>query len=287
MDSPATATDTAHRVCVLCGEDNASGKPSRFSKDSWVLKTCSSCDFLYLENAPDYERLEVEFAWEKTSAAVTEERTESNPTVGAKVAREMKQIRRAAFPGRNKIGDLVARHLPREPGVLVDIGCGTGTPLQVIARALQDAGHEVEPVGIEISRQLSEGAHKKFKKLGGRALFADALSGLSSLEAGSVIGVVMSSYLEHEIHPRAVLEATSKCLRKGGVVIVKVPNFACINRVVAGGRWCGFRYPDHVNYFTPSSLRRIALEAGLEVASFRVVDRLPTSDNMYAVLRKE
>ena len=39
----------------------------------------------------------------------------------------------------------------------------------------------------------------------------------------------------------------------GGVAIVKVPNYGSLNRMVMGGNWCGFRIPDHVNYFTKSS----------------------------------
>ena len=52
-----------------------------------------------------------------------------------------------------------------------------------------------------------------------------------------------------------------------------------------GRKWCGFRYPDYLNYFTPASLRRMAEKCGYSVKS-AFSQRLPTSDNMYAILKK-
>ena len=78
---------------------------------------------------------------------------------------------------------------------------------------------------------------------------------------------------------------SSKVVPEREVVILKVPNYACWNRKLRGKKWCGYRFPDHVNYFTPETLRILA-----ETADFRVRqtlwDRLPLSDNMYAVLNK-
>jgi hypothetical protein len=96
---------------------------------------------------------------------------------------------------------------------------------------------------------------------------------------------VLRSYLEHELHPRAVLAELHRTLAHGGVALVKVPNYGSLNRRLTGRKWCGFRYPDHLNYFTPASLSCMATACGYE-ACFRLTDKLPTSDNMYAVLRK-
>ena len=52
-------------------------------------------------------------------------------------------------------------------------------------------------------------------------------------------------------------------LSDDGAVYVRVPNFGGVNRRVLGAKWSGFRYPDHVNYFTLPSLRRMAGECGL------------------------
>ena len=76
----------------------------------------------------------------------------------------------------------------------------------------------------------------------------------------------------------------ARTLRAGGRVIVKVPNYASWNRRLRGTRWCGYRWPDHVNYFTPATLAAAARAAGLEVVRMNAFDRLPISDSLYAVL---
>jgi len=276
----------AHRTCPLCGSDNAQRPASRWSRGEWIIKECGDCAFPYLENAPVYERLKDEFAWEKTSEKVTADRKAAAP-VRTAASRQVKAIKQNVLK-REKIRDLVVTALTETKlsGHLVDVGCGTGTPIRKIATELRAAGHEITPIGIEISAELAASAHKKCRKLKGRCLHADALSGFESLPPDSVASIIMSSYLEHEVQPREVLQAALKAMKPGASCIVKVPNFACINRRVVGANWCGFRYPDHVNYFTPATLRRIAEDSGFEIARQNIFDCFPLSDNMYAVLRK-
>ena len=70
------------------------------------------------------------------------------------------------------------------------------------------------------------------------------------------------------------------------MIVIKVPNYASINRSVRGPKWAGFRWPDHVNYFTPSTLRKMADKAGFGIRRMGLADRFPLSDSMYAVLSK-
>ncbi|MEE8394278.1 MAG: methyltransferase domain-containing protein, partial [Rhodospirillales bacterium] len=95
----------------------------------------------------------------------------------------------------------------------------------------------------------------------------------------------MRSYLEHEMHPGQVLAETYRTLVPGGVVLIKVPNFASLNRIIMGKRWCGFRYPDHLNYFTPGTMSEMAKRCGFKV-HFPLFGRIPTNDNMHVVLKK-
>lgn len=96
----------------------------------------------------------------------------------------------------------------------------------------------------------------------------------------------MSAFLEHEIQPKELLNEAYRGLKAGGHCIIKVPNFASINRVVRSEKWCGFRLPDHVNYFTPENLVAMCQSAGFQIAKFTLADRLPISDNMWIVIQK-
>jgi hypothetical protein len=80
-----------------------------------------------------------------------------------------------------------------------------------------------------------------------------------------------------------VLENLRRVLAPNGFAVVKVPNYGSLNRKVMGVRWCGFRYPDHLNYFTPKTLRAMAAKAGFQTR-FALTGRLPTGDNMWALI---
>ena len=99
-------------------------------------------------------------------------------------------------------------------------------------------------------------------------------------------GVLMSAFLEHEVEPNGLLQGVAKVLQPGGVVIIKVPNYGSWNRKIRAEKWCGFRLPDHVNYFTPENLEALIVRQGMKVVQFGLADRQPTSDNMWIVAAK-
>ena len=87
------------------------------------------------------------------------------------------------------------------------------------------------------------------------------------------------------MQPKKLLAHVARVLKDDGKAYIRVPNFGGINRRVMGAKWCGFRYPDHVNYFTVTSLRRLAADCGLNVRLLNPI-RLPLDDNINAVLSK-
>jgi predicted SAM-dependent methyltransferase len=120
---------------------------------------------------------------------------------------------------------------------------------------------------------------------GGYCLHAAGAEGIWQFPAGFFDGIIMSSYLEHEVEMRKVLEGAHRALKRGGRIFVRVPNFGSLNRRVMGAKWCGFRYPDHVSYFTLASLRRVAAGAGFRT---ELMNRMTlwVDDNIQALLVK-
>jgi SAM-dependent methyltransferase len=163
-------------------------------------------------------------------------------------------------------------------GRVVDLGCGEGAALLKLPPAYT-------PFGIEISSALAAHADRLFRGRGGYAINASSLSGLRQFPDGFFDAATLRSYLEHEQHPMPVLRELRRVLAPRGFAVVKVPNFGSLNRIVTGRRWCGFRYPDHLNYFTPRTLTAMAARCGFSTR-FGVTGWLPTSDNMWAVLSK-
>jgi len=108
---------------------------------------------------------------------------------------------------------------------------------------------------------------------------------VSALEA--VFDVVTQfSVLEHEWHPLDVLRAAHRALKPGGLTVIKVPNHASWNRHIMRQDWCGYRLPDHCNYFTPRTLSAMLRKAGFTPLPGSILDRLPTSDSLWMAARK-
>ncbi|RED11779.1 class I SAM-dependent methyltransferase [Pontivivens insulae] len=254
------------RPCPSCTSAEANTLPA-FSQDEWRVAECTSCRFVYLTNPPSYDALVEEFAWEKQIAEVSE----AKPRKGGRSAvAKMRAGLRSLRPTRSeKFLKLLGG------GKVLDIGCG--------------GGHRMEPpfvpYGIEISKAQYQMSDELMRSRGGYCIHGAGADAIWDFPEGHFDAVMMHSYLEHEVEVDRVLQGAARALRPGGRVYVRVPNFGSVNRKVRGRKWCGFRWPDHVNYFTASSLRRVAVRAGFEM---RIVNRLNLmfDDNIQALLIK-
>ena len=263
------------RDCPICGRDNHSHSVLSESQPPWELKRCAKCGLVYLENPPAYESLEQEFAWERTWAEEDTRRRRRDP-VTYHASRALLAIPKKVFK-RDKLMTWVRRYV--RPGPVLDIGCSGGHTLERLPP-------DYTPFGIEVSKELAAVADSRFALRGGHVVQGTATASLPRFQDEFFTGVIMTSYLEHEVNPRAVLEAARRTMRSGARLVVKVPNYASLNRSVRGARWCGFRFPDHVNYFTPVLLRRLLCDSGFRVIRFGFFDRMPTSDNMWLLAEK-
>lgn len=265
----AAPRQAAERCCPACGSGEREALPA-YSEGEWSVVECRACGFVYLANPPGYAALVDDYAWEKTSKVEKAWRAEHRP-VSSTLRKALRWRFRVIGGSVNRIMGLLGG------GRILDIGCGKGRPMFM---------EGCTPFGIEISRELHAQADAKMRAKGGYAVHAPAIDGLASFEDRSFDGVIMHSYLEHEEHPGPVLAEVARVLKPGGRAYVRVPNYGSLNRRVRGRHWCGFRYPDHVNYFTEKSLRTMAGSAGFGA---RLVNwlNLPIDDNIKMLLVKQ
>ena len=261
------------RDCPLCGEDNSNAPAGRYSRKPWMVKNCSACGFVYIDRAPEFEAQFEAMAWERTTKVEERRRAELRPF--SYKASKRTRFRMHLLPKRTVLGYVASRI---RVGNVVDLGCGDG-------QAMASFPDCFIPYGIEISTQAAAIADRAFRARGGYAINAACVEGLRRFPESFFAAASLRSYLEHEAEPLPVLRQLSRVLAPGGFAVVKVPNYASLNRRIMGLRWCGFRYPDHLNYFTPRTLGEMAGRAGFAL-SFGLTGRLPTSDNMWALLTK-
>jgi SAM-dependent methyltransferase len=219
-------------------------------------------------NAPSYDELVQDHPWEKSYVQEAARRRTESPVL----TWLDQQTRWRLYIARPDQDKEFRAMFP--PGRVLDVGCGSGGSVP----------YPFVPYGVEISPALHQQADLQMRARGGRALLGPAIEGVRQFRDGYFTGVVLRSFLEHEIQPKMLLEQIRRVLAPGGVAYVKVPNFGGLNRRVMGAKWCGLRLPDHVNYFTLVSLRTMANACGLRLRLRNPINLL-LDDNIHAELR--
>lgn len=270
--------------CPLCQTAQGPTILSQYSTCEWHVAKCSACRFVFLMNPPDYSQLSSgNLSWETSFERQSVSRRRQKGIFARLVSTGLRKIKMRR--GRVATSVVLATRYFR-PGRLLDLGCGDGAVLcHVVKELTQTHCTSHIPIGVELSHVLAETARTAFVPLGGEVFEADALSALRAMRSGSYAGALLDSFLEHEHRPLEVLAELHRVLEPGACAVVKVPNYNSLNRVISGDKWCGFRLPDHVNYFTRSSMRQMADVVGFSIAKMTLPMYAPTSDSMYAVLR--
>ncbi len=271
------APPTVQRTCPCCDRDGLTSQVLSYSSAEWPLKACAGCGFVYLEIVPAYAALAAELGWDKTFVAWhTERAKDRHHALRSQLGRLIRDSLRR-FVKRTSMENLLVEYAAA--GNVLDVGCGKGTQLENLPTGYV-------PFGIEVSPEQAAYASAAVAPRGGQIVVAPGADALMTFAPRFFSCIIMRSYLEHESEPSRALRGAFHALAAGGVLLLKMPNYASLNRRVFGARWCGFRFPDHVNYFTPRSLRAMVIDAGFSIRRFNLRDRWPTSDNMWMVAGK-
>lgn len=277
MSASAPATGAGirlrRRACPICDDANTDTPAGPYSRAPWSVIACAGCGFVHMRDVPETVELVENLAWEKTFAAEAVRRSRDQPVIAWLDAKT--RWRLGLFP---RVEPVAILNDQASDGPVIDIGCGSGGHLRNL-----DA--RFTPYGVEISRELAERATGYVAGRNGHIVQESAHVGLAGFPDGFFAGALLRSYLEHDADAAPVLAVLARKLRPEGLAVVKVPNFASLNRRVMRANWCGIRLPDHVNYFTPASLTAMARTAGFTV-HFPFLLSLPTDDNMIALLRR-
>lgn len=225
------------RTCPLC--DNK--KVNLFlNNGEWDIVRCVACKFVFLKQDISYQELESKFHWEES---LSRERAR----------RDRFWLRKAIHNFRKKISKpqpvkqfAITREFITPGGSILEIGCGDGKFLELCKNSYS-------VYGIDISKDQVDRAREK---IGPERVYLQP-SGEIELQKSFYDGILLFSLLEHEIKPIKLLNSCFHSLKANGTLIIKVPNYGGIGRKITGKRWSGFRFPDHMNYFTKGSLARL------------------------------
>jgi SAM-dependent methyltransferase len=236
--------------CCLCGDLPAEPVAVtqdfdyRTSRDSFLVLQCTGCRSLYLSPAPCEEELQRIYPasyWAEPGAR------ESSGLSGR--LERGREVHRLAEWCRS-LGD---------DARILDVGCGDGRRLRLLPN-LKNARWRLEGVessepAVQLARQAGLTVHR------GRLESLD-------LDRGCYDLVLLIGTVEHAWDPVATLSSVRSLLRPAGRAVLVAQNLASPSFTVFGGRhWGGYDFPRQRRLFTVDGLRRLAGQAGLEVAS--------------------
>jgi 2-polyprenyl-3-methyl-5-hydroxy-6-metoxy-1,4-benzoquinol methylase len=145
--------------------------------------------------------------------------------------------------------------LKRNPGTLLDVGCGDGSFLNEIREIpCKSIGVDISPIAVKNARDS------------GLNVIQGNGEELNHIFIHQKFDVVRcADALEHTTAPGKVLKNMYEMLNAGGELILCVPNIRSLSRFLLGKYWPIYHLPFHRFHFDKNVLVRILLENGFQV----------------------
>lgn len=242
-------------ACCICGtnewaEPVATGKDFEYdsSPDSFVAKRCSNCGLVYLDPRPALSELATIYGPEYHAYDFTEEKF----GLAYKVRSWLESRRLKKWCGDLPSGSRI-----------IDVGAGDGFHLQLLDK-LGEGKWSLE--GVDPDEHAIAAARAKGLQMH-HGLIQDLDLPRSSYDFATLIMTI-----EHVDSPDRMLEDVAKLLKPGGCIGIITDNTGSPDFAIAKGRyWGGYHFPRHWNLFSKGSIRKLAINAGLEVVRIRTL----------------
>jgi 2-polyprenyl-3-methyl-5-hydroxy-6-metoxy-1,4-benzoquinol methylase len=223
------------RRCPVCDSSRAS---RLFQKENLSLVRCDACSMIFVNRIEEgwatgafYEQLAEPFY-------LSADKLESDYSP-VRFARELNLFRRFC-----------------RSGSVLDVGCSTGAFLYQLKTQFPGA---YEVAGTDVAGPALD--HAKGKGI--RVLRESFPAAESQVETFSA--VTFWAVMEHLTNPRAFLARAASVLKPSGYCFILVPNFHSLAVRLLGLKY-RYIFPQHVNYFTESTLKRfVETESELRV----------------------
>ncbi|MBF0119193.1 MAG: class I SAM-dependent methyltransferase [Desulfobacterales bacterium] len=148
---------------------------------------------------------------------------------------------------------------------LIDIGCGEGWIMN------EFYSHNLSVTGLDFSKHGLEKFHPHLLPYFEQGNIFEKLQKVL-LEDNLFDIVILANVIEHVKEPIILLEKIKKCMRKGAMLIIVVPNdFSSLHHILMEKKiiteefW--LCYPDHLSYFNYKSMINLLSDLGFKLLS--------------------
>jgi len=219
-----SATEFLQRRCPIC--DGAETSPVLRKADLQLVR-CAACSMIFANPVP--REFETGDFYDHSGAYYLSEDKLRSDYSPVRFERELR---------------LFTRHVAR--GRVLDVGCSTGAFLHQLKTRFPT---QYEILGTDVAGPALDYAEQQ-------AIPIRRGNFLEQSFAEPFDAVTFWAVAEHLVYPRPFLEKAASILKPCAFCFILVPNFRSLATRVLGAR---YRYilPQHVNYFTASTLRTI------------------------------
>jgi SAM-dependent methyltransferase len=262
-------------LCPLCGGDgpvkHSSLRDALFGvPGEWMLRNCEHCQILWLDPRPSAAAMTALYSTYHThesaddsksalktrllraSLAATLDYPPDGAAASTLLGRLVAEIPELEERTRASVMNLAySDSNPR----LLDVGCGNG----LFMAKMESLGWKCE--GVEPDHKAAANARERF----GVPVHEGTLDTVH-LPAETFDAVTMSHVIEHVPNSKELFGQILELLRPGGTLSVITPNALALGHEHFGRSWRGLEPPRHFVVYSPSALKRLALETGFGAA---------------------
>jgi len=266
-DSQAAVPGILGDACPACGASEmcvlfaATDRLYATTSRVFQIVECGQCRLIRLHPQPTPQELRDYYPadyWVEPEATVTD--------------RFQKFYRRMVLRDHLRFAERAIRE-SEAPGIVLDVGCGSGVFLKRLAEREEKSGR----AGKIGRAEDGEGGRRKVVGLDFAVDAATATwrhSGVPAICAtlsrapfasSSCAAITMFHVLEHLYDPGSYLRAAHELLAPGGRLIVQVPNAASWQFLLFGERWKELEVPRHLVHFRRQDLEALLDHCGFEI----------------------
>lgn len=234
-------------LCPICASESKPFCTKHAAGKDWHIAKCRNCGHGFVVNRPTLADL-----------TVANESESTNHALGG-----MNVSDYSAHQDAQLFASLVRATVPAPPisPRVLDVGCGNGA----FSYPFWKIGYV--PLLTDLDSRAAGATAVMTGATFQRVTFEDLT------DPGGFDAIIMSQVLEHALDPMAWLTKAANILTKHGRLLVALPNFGGIYRLL-GAKDPYLIPPVHVNFFTPKSMRLAMAAAGLKVFTMRSVSGL-------------
>lgn len=156
----------------------------------------------------------------------------------------------------------------------LDVGCGYGFFSKI---ALQN-GFEVTAI------EMASLERKIATELTGLKIYSDSFEEFNHINNSFEV-ILMSQILEHVLDVNQWMIKANSLLSSNGILVIALPNFGSLFRLILQENDPYIIPPAHLNYFNYKSLRFLLQKHDFEIIKISYVSRLPLSSIKKRLLR--